>query len=509
MLRGLRRACWRASLLPALAAVSPCPRRYDARQVSPARRDNLSEAGRALPALYDRRHRPFAGRARVCCVSASLPGLRGAQKAWIDARVGWERAEVFTSGFVPDLDREIDGWPNALRAFMRSRHVCSAPNGPTSEPETDALILHLADLDVKIHHLTLTPQGLLNGTARLAYEVGESKADGGESAFSGTSLNDMRNNVDGIEHAYETIFAASLEAAIPSLRPATAQKNRRAEDTGRRSGSQAPRPREAARRERGAGRAAADGGAEDRVAHAHARGDRPVNRGRRLAPSQRFGCCWRRRPWRCWPCRSPDAPFRCAASKRCCRPAPSSTRTRSTQPRELFRSEAIGGAKSYLVNLGDLAFSSPSLLGGVARQAGISCSTCHVNGTTNPQALHSRPVDAVPAHFDTTGALFNAKADDGVLDPVTRPEPARRAAISRLMAMTGGSRRCAISSATSSSTSSPAPSRRRPSSTRWSPISRTSISCPIRASAPGGRLTAPAERRRTARRNAVLKAVSP
>ena len=27
-----------------------------------------------------------------------------------------------------------------------------------------------------------------------------------------------------------------------------------------------------------------------------------------------------------------------------------------SQPREIFKSEAIGGAKSYLVNLGDLAF---------------------------------------------------------------------------------------------------------------------------------------------------------
>ena len=54
------------------------------------------------------------------------------------------------------------------------------------------------------------------------------------------------------------------------------------------------------------------------------------------------------------------------------------------QPREAFRSESSGGHKSYLVNMGDVAFSSPLTLGGPARQAGISCNTCHVNGTTNP-----------------------------------------------------------------------------------------------------------------------------
>jgi hypothetical protein len=42
------------------------------------------------------------------------------------------------------------------------------------------------------------------------------------------------------------------------------------------------------------------------------------------------------------------------------------------RPREVFHSEAIGGAKSYLVNLGDLAFNSNNILGDPARRAGIS-----------------------------------------------------------------------------------------------------------------------------------------
>ena len=37
------------------------------------------------------------------------------------------------------------------------------------------------------------------------------------------------------------------------------------------------------------------------------------------------------------------------------------------KPREVFRSELAGG-KSYMVSLGNLAFSSPRILGGVARQ---------------------------------------------------------------------------------------------------------------------------------------------
>ena len=45
------------------------------------------------------------------------------------------------------------------------------------------------------------------------------------------------------------------------------------------------------------------------------------------------------------------------------------------KPREIFKSEAAG--KSYAINLGDLAFSSPNMLGDVARRAGVSCSTRH------------------------------------------------------------------------------------------------------------------------------------
>ncbi|MGO8914497.1 MAG: cytochrome c peroxidase [Stellaceae bacterium] len=90
------------------------------------------------------------------------------------------------------------------------------------------------------------------------------------------------------------------------------------------------------------------------------------------------------------------------------------------QPREIFRSEATGGVKSYLVRLGDMAFSAPSLLGDVARRAGISCNTCHANGTSNAQ-LYIAGLSTRPGTFDPTGALFNPQADNGVLDPVTPP----------------------------------------------------------------------------------------
>jgi hypothetical protein len=89
-------------------------------------------------------------------------------------------------------------------------------------------------------------------------------------------------------------------------------------------------------------------------------------------------------------------------------------------PREALRSESRGDRTSYVVALGDLAFNSPSILGDVARHAGISCSTCHIGGTSNAK-LFIPGMSIRPGTFDTTGPLFNPKADNHVVDPVRIP----------------------------------------------------------------------------------------
>ena len=149
--------------------------------------------------------------------------LEGAQQAWIAARVGWERAEVFTCGNTA-LAAEIDAWPNAVTGFHAIEAKLFGARRMDVQPETDALIFHLTDLRAKIRDTRLTAQGLLNGAAKLAYEVGESKADGGESRFSGTSLDDMRNNVDGIEAVFRIVFAAEIEDRDPKLADALRTK---------------------------------------------------------------------------------------------------------------------------------------------------------------------------------------------------------------------------------------------------------------------------------------------
>ena len=89
-------------------------------------------------------------------------------------------------------------------------------------------------------------------------------------------------------------------------------------------------------------------------------------------------------------------------------------------PHEILHSEYRGDRTSYVVALGDLAFNSPTILGDVARRAGISCGTCHVNGASNVK-LFIPGLSTRPGTFDTSGALFNPKADNHVLDPVRIP----------------------------------------------------------------------------------------
>ena len=89
-------------------------------------------------------------------------------------------------------------------------------------------------------------------------------------------------------------------------------------------------------------------------------------------------------------------------------------------PHEILRSEYRGDRTSYVVALGDLAFNSPSILGDVARRAGISCGTCHVGGANNAK-LFIPGLSTRPGTFDTSGALFNPKADNHVFDPVRIP----------------------------------------------------------------------------------------
>jgi iron uptake system EfeUOB component EfeO/EfeM len=144
--------------------------------------------------------------------SVAAGDIAAARQAWIEARIGWERAEVFTAGFAPELDREIDAWPNGPTGFHAIEVTLFGARRTDVSSQIDALLSNLTEMAAKARRTPLTSQGLLDGLTRLAYEVGESKLDGGESRISGTSLDDIRHNVEGLEQAYDMIFASAIDS---------------------------------------------------------------------------------------------------------------------------------------------------------------------------------------------------------------------------------------------------------------------------------------------------------
>ena len=139
---GRRLLPFRAALLCTILAATWVP------SVSAAPLDDAAEHYRRY--LIEDIERALIG-ARVLRERIGAGDLEGAKRAWIEARIGWERSEVFTSGFVPELDQQIDAWPNAINGFHGIEAKLFGANRIDVVEETDSLIVHLADLHAQIY----------------------------------------------------------------------------------------------------------------------------------------------------------------------------------------------------------------------------------------------------------------------------------------------------------------------------------------------------------------------
>jgi len=145
--------------------------------------------------------------------------VKAAQAAWIKSRKGWEAAEPITGEFFPKLDEAIDAWPDAKQGYHAIEAALFSGKLAEIKEPTDKLVADLAAFDKELNapNFKFTPQGLLNGATKLAYEIGENKSKGGESPYAGTSLDDMYQNNEGIEAVYKLAFHASLKKSDPKL----------------------------------------------------------------------------------------------------------------------------------------------------------------------------------------------------------------------------------------------------------------------------------------------------
>jgi iron uptake system component EfeO len=145
--------------------------------------------------------------------------VKKAQAAWIKSRKGWEAIEPITGEFFGDLDEAIDAWPDAKKGYHAVEAALFAGKLGEIGPAVDGLVANLAEFDKQLSapSFKFTPQGLLNGATKLAYEIGENKSKGGESPYAGTSINDIYENNEGIEAVYKLVFHETLKKSDPKL----------------------------------------------------------------------------------------------------------------------------------------------------------------------------------------------------------------------------------------------------------------------------------------------------
>lgn len=77
--------------------------------------------------------------------------------------------------------------------------------------------------------------------------------------------------------------------------------------------------------------------------------------------------------------------------------------------------------QAWRVSLGQVAFRSPALLGGLAARGGMSCDTCHRNGHGNPDFFIAG-VSGAPGTADVTSAIFSQTRGDDTVNPVPIPD---------------------------------------------------------------------------------------
>ncbi len=83
------------------------------------------------------------------------------------------------------------------------------------------------------------------------------------------------------------------------------------------------------------------------------------------------------------------------------------------------------------VQRGALLFESPTLLGGQAAKAGLSCAACHRNGRGNPDFVFTG-ISGAPGTADVTHGLFSKLRADQVFNPVPIPDLATAEGRSRV-----------------------------------------------------------------------------
>ena len=91
---------------------------------------------------------------------------------------------------------------------------------------------------------------------------------------------------------------------------------------------------------------------------------------------------------------------------------------------------AFDARNKLVVQAGMALFNTPTLLGGQAAKAGLSCNSCHVNGRDN-RYFQLPSLSGTAGTADVSSSFFSAARGNGVHDPVPIPDLAQPGKVSR------------------------------------------------------------------------------
>jgi iron uptake system EfeUOB component EfeO/EfeM len=179
--------------------------------VAPVHAQSMREGAKNYkPFIVENAGKALAG-AKQLQAAVKAKDVKAAQAAWVESRRGWEAMETVTAELFPEFDKVVDTWPDAKQGYHAIEAALFAGKIDEVAKPTDKLVADIARFEKKVKGYRFTPQKLLDGTSKLAFEVGESKSKGGESPYAKTSHIDMQQNVEGIEAAWKLVFAPTLE----------------------------------------------------------------------------------------------------------------------------------------------------------------------------------------------------------------------------------------------------------------------------------------------------------
>lgn len=162
------------------------------------------------PFIVEHAGKALAG-AKELQAAVKAKDVKAAQSAWVNSRKGWEAIETVTAELFPEFDKLVDPWPDGKQGYHAIEAALFAGKIDEIAGPTDKLVADIARFEKKVRGYRFTPQKLLDGVSKLAFEVGESKSKGGESPYAKTSHIDMQENVEGIEAAWKLVFEPTLQ----------------------------------------------------------------------------------------------------------------------------------------------------------------------------------------------------------------------------------------------------------------------------------------------------------